>query len=142
MNFLQIDWQVVFNHATHLFIAYFLALPIGWDREHSKRQFGLRTFPLVAVVTCGFMLVGKSVIDSADGEARIIQGIITGIGFVGGFGHLFVVKAFQYGQASVLAPLVYGQLVGATLLLASGRAGSFITGSNLAVDGGFSVTSI
>lgn len=84
MNFLQIDWQVVFNHATHLFIAYFLALPIGWDREHSKRQFGLRTFPLVAVVTCGFMLVGKSVIDSTDGEARIIQGIITGIGFVGG----------------------------------------------------------
>lgn len=38
------------------------------------------------------------------------------IGFIGGFGHYFVVKAFQYGQASVLAPLVYGQLLGATLL--------------------------
>jgi len=38
------------------------------------------------------------------------------IGFIGGFGHYFVVKAFQYGQASVLAPLVYGQLVGATIL--------------------------
>ena len=72
------------DHSTHLVLAYLLALPIGWDREHSNRSFGLRTFPLVAVVTCGFMLVGMSVISSTDGEARIIQGIITGIGFIGG----------------------------------------------------------
>jgi drug/metabolite transporter (DMT)-like permease len=41
--------------------------------------------------------------------------LFIGIGFFGGFGHYFVVKAFQYGQASVLAPLAYGQLVGATM---------------------------
>jgi len=34
------------------------------------------------------------------------------------------------------------ELVGATLLLASEKAGSFITGANLTVDGGFSVASI
>ncbi len=34
------------------------------------------------------------------------------------------------------------ELVGATLLLASERAGSFITGSNLVIDGGFSVMAI
>jgi putative Mg2+ transporter-C (MgtC) family protein len=68
----------------HLAIAYLLAFPIGWDREQSKRHFGLRTLPLVAVVTCGFMLVGMSVISSTDGEARVMQGIITGIGFIGG----------------------------------------------------------
>jgi putative Mg2+ transporter-C (MgtC) family protein len=30
------------------------------------------------------MLVGMSVIGSPDGEARVIQGLITGIGFIGG----------------------------------------------------------
>ena len=34
------------------------------------------------------------------------------------------------------------ELIGATLLLASDKAGSFITGTNLIVDGGFSVTAI
>lgn len=84
LQMVDMDWTLVAEHLTRLVIAYLLALPIGWEREHSKRQFGLRTFPLVAVVTCGFMLVGMSVIDSTDGEARVIQGIITGIGFIGG----------------------------------------------------------
>lgn len=78
------DFSLVVNHIFHLLAAYLLAFPLGWDREKSKRHFGLRTFPLVAVVTCGFMLVGISVIDSTDGEARVFQGIIAGIGFIGG----------------------------------------------------------
>jgi putative Mg2+ transporter-C (MgtC) family protein len=68
-----------FSTNTFLMIAYVLALPIGLDRQVSSRHFGLRTFPLVAGVSCGFMLTGISVIDSTDGEARVIQGIITGI---------------------------------------------------------------
>jgi hypothetical protein len=89
INLIQIEWPLALSHVTHLLMAYVLALPIGWDREHSNRRFGLRTFSLVAVVTCGFMLVGMSVISSTDGEARIIQGIITGIGFIGG-GAIFI----------------------------------------------------
>jgi putative Mg2+ transporter-C (MgtC) family protein len=84
LNLFDLNWQLTANHAIHLLFAYLLALPIGWEREQSRRRFGLRTFPLVAVVTCGFMLVGISVIDSTDGEARVFQGIITGIGFIGG----------------------------------------------------------
>ena len=80
---IAIDWLRVFDHLWHLIIAYALAIPIGFDREQSEREFGLRTFPLVAVVSCGFMLVGMSVIESTDGEARIFQGIVTGIGFIG-----------------------------------------------------------
>jgi putative Mg2+ transporter-C (MgtC) family protein len=81
---IDIDWRHSLSLLTHLAIAYALALPIGLDRQTSSRNFGLRTFPLVSVVSCGFMLVGLSVIASTDGEARVIQGIITGIGFIGG----------------------------------------------------------
>jgi len=79
-----IDWLQVLDHLWHLLFAYALAVPIGLNRERSGRHFGLRTFPLVAVVSCGFMMVGMSVISSTDGEARIFQGIVTGIGFIGG----------------------------------------------------------
>jgi putative Mg2+ transporter-C (MgtC) family protein len=95
----NIDWWQVLDHLWHLVIAYALAIPIGLDREKSERHFGLRTFPLVAVVACGFMIVGKSVIDSTDGEARIFQGIVTGIGFIGG-GAIFQDKDRVSGTVS------------------------------------------
>ena len=84
MEITQLNWQLIGFHILHLLAAFVLALPLGWDREKSDRNFGLRTFPLVAMVTCGFMMLGVEVIDSTGGEARIIQGIITGIGFIGG----------------------------------------------------------
>ncbi len=93
------DWQQSLSLLTHLAIAYALALPIGLDRQTSSRNFGLRTFPLVSVVSCGFMLVGLSVIESTDGEARVIQGIITGIGFIGG-GAIFKGEDHVTGMAS------------------------------------------
>lgn len=81
---LNINWLDIYNNLWHLLLAFALAIPIGLDRQQSSRNFGLRTFPLVAVVSCGFMMVGTSVINTTDGEARIFQGIITGIGFIGG----------------------------------------------------------
>jgi len=41
--------------------------------------------------------------------------VFAGLGFFGGLGHFLVVKAFQWGQASVVAPFGYLQLVGATV---------------------------
>jgi putative Mg2+ transporter-C (MgtC) family protein len=96
---INLDWHQIVTHLWHLVFAYVLAIPIGLDREQSQRQFGLRTFPLVAVVACGFMMVGMSVVDSTDGEARILQGIITGIGFIGG-GAIFKDKDRVAGTAS------------------------------------------
>ncbi|KGK43394.1 magnesium transporter MgtC [Nitrincola sp. A-D6] len=78
------DWNIVILHVRDLFLAYILALPIGWDREKHERSAGLRTFPLVAVAACGYMLVGLQVLSSTDAEARVMEGIITGIGFIGG----------------------------------------------------------
>ena len=80
----NINWAQILAHFYHLAVAYVLAFPIGWDRETSKRRFGLRTFPLVAVAACGFMLTGINVLDTTGAEGRVLQGIITGIGFIGG----------------------------------------------------------
>jgi putative Mg2+ transporter-C (MgtC) family protein len=66
-------------------IAYALSFPIGWNRERQGRSAGLRTFPLVAVASCGFILAGHQAFAHAPDElGRIFQGLITGIGFIGG----------------------------------------------------------
>ena len=84
MTDLDFSWpQIVFN-LVHLVMAGVLTVPIAWDREVESRGVGLRTFPLVAIAACGYTLVGISVLDSTDAEARVLQGIITGIGFIGG----------------------------------------------------------
>lgn len=80
----DIDWTQVWFNSLHLGAAYLLALPVALDREKSSRSAGLRTFPLVAVAACGYTLVGFSMLDSTGAEARVLQGIITGIGFIGG----------------------------------------------------------
>lgn len=62
-----------------------LALPIGWIQERSERSAGIRTFPLVALASCGLMLVALKVLKgSSEAEARVLEGLITGIGFIGG----------------------------------------------------------
>src|SRR5688572_7243777 len=75
----------ILPHLTALAIAYALAFPIGWDREREERSAGLRTFPLVAVATCGFVQAAEGVTQaSPEATARIVEGLITGMGFIGG----------------------------------------------------------
>ena len=65
--------------------AYLLALPVGWNGEKEERSAGLRTFPLVAVAACGFVQAAESLtVGEPEAMARIIEGIITGMGFIGG----------------------------------------------------------
>lgn len=78
-------WTEIFPYLGQLLLAFVLALPIAWERERSTRLMGLRTFPLVAVASCSYILVGNAVIgDSPDARARLIQGLMSGIGFIGG----------------------------------------------------------
>ena len=79
------DWSSIGLDLVRIIIAFALAVPIGWEREHATRMMGLRTFPLVAVASCGYMLMGTEVVgDTPEAQARIIEGLITGIGFIGG----------------------------------------------------------
>ena len=65
-------------------VAYLLAMPLGWDRESRSRGAGLRTFPLVAAGSCGFLMLGQVVLEGSESHARLMYGLMTGIGFIGG----------------------------------------------------------
>lgn len=73
------------SHLISLVVAYLLALPIGWNREREERSAGLRTFPLVSMAACGFVMIAIEVLSAgSEQHSRILEGLITGIGFVGG----------------------------------------------------------
>lgn len=68
-----------------LALAFALALPIGWERQQAQRPAGLRTFPIVALASCAFVLLGQvAFAGSESAQARLVQGLMTGIGFIGG----------------------------------------------------------
>ncbi|MFC7478168.1 MgtC/SapB family protein [Dankookia sp. GCM10030260] len=72
-------------HIRDLTIAYALAFLIGWNREQEDRSAGLRTFPLVAIAACGFVQAVEGLLrNEPQGMARVVEGVITGIGFIGG----------------------------------------------------------
>ncbi|HXH81351.1 MAG TPA: MgtC/SapB family protein [Candidatus Tectomicrobia bacterium] len=80
-----VDLWLVISNLTAIAVAFVLALPIGWEREQSERSAGLRTFPLVAMASCGYILIASKVLAGhPEGTARVVEGLMTGIGFIGG----------------------------------------------------------
>ena len=79
------DWHVFGVMAAKIIAAYLLAMPIGWERERVEHSVGVRTFPLVAMAACGYVLLADTAAGGgAAARSRIIQGLTTGIGFIGG----------------------------------------------------------
>ena len=82
---LSLDIRQTLVDLLRIGVAFILAVPIGWERHESQRSLGLRTFPIVAMGACGFMLLAKNLPGAdAESQARLIQGLIGGIGFIGG----------------------------------------------------------
>ena len=80
-----IDIGVIARNLFAIAVAFVLALPLGWEREQTERSAGLRTFPLVAMASCGYVLLAVNVLrDHPEAQARVLEGLITGIGFIGG----------------------------------------------------------
>ena len=80
-----LDWGRVLGDLGLLTAAFVLALPVAWDRYRTQKPAGLRTVPIVSVASCAFVLLGVGAFEGSPGaQARIIQGLMTGIGFIGG----------------------------------------------------------
>lgn len=83
---IPVDWNILLRILGKISFAYVLSLPTGWWGEKEGHATGIRTFPIVAIASCGYLLVMPAM-SSPEGLAassRVLQGLVAGIGFVGG----------------------------------------------------------
>jgi putative Mg2+ transporter-C (MgtC) family protein len=67
-----------------LLVAVLLGAVVGIERERAGKAAGLRTHMLVTLGTAVFILACSGAGIASDGLSRVVQGIVTGIGFIGG----------------------------------------------------------
>jgi len=77
------DRQQLARVIIRLIAAAILGSIIGYERERAGKAAGLRTHILVTLGTCVFILACSGSGMDSDGLSRVIQGIVTGIGFLG-----------------------------------------------------------
>ena len=92
-----------------LLAAFLLALPVAINREKHSRVMGLRTYPLMSMGACAYMLIGTGFIGdlSVDAQARIIQGLLGGLGFLGA-GAIIQNNDRVEGTASAVCIWIFG----------------------------------
>jgi putative Mg2+ transporter-C (MgtC) family protein len=106
MDFDLLGWSFHFSDLRDLLLAYLLAIPVAFNRERESRSAGLRTFPLVAVGCCAYILIGVDVVGSdKDAVSRVIYGLMTGIGFIGGGA---IVKQGGAAHGTATAAAIWG----------------------------------
>ncbi len=124
-HYLTWNSEQALGHLVALALAYLLALPIGWNREREERSAGLRTFPLVAMAACGFVMIAIEVLGvGSEQHSRIMEGLMTGIGFIGGGAILkqgdrakgTATAASLWATGAIGAAVGYGQLDIAVIL--------------------------
>jgi putative Mg2+ transporter-C (MgtC) family protein len=65
--------------------AFLFSLPSAWERKTgTQAHIGIRTIPLVSLGACGYMLLAERLVEEPEARTRIIQGLLGGIGFIGG----------------------------------------------------------
>lgn len=121
---MDLGWPT-FQPYVALLAALALSFPVAWNREQHSDLIGVRTFPLVAVGACAYMLLGLYFIDDVtpDAKARLLQGLMTGIGFVGG-GAILKNHDTVSGTASAASIWIVGAIGAATAMNAWGFAGA------------------
>jgi putative Mg2+ transporter-C (MgtC) family protein len=82
---IQVFFQqwVPLEYLMPILVALLLGGLIGIEREIHKKPAGLRTNMLICMGAAVFTLIGKHISISPDAESRVIQGVITGVGFIG-----------------------------------------------------------
>ena len=123
-------WSDSLDHLVHLLVAFVLALPIGWNRARTERSAGLRTFPLVAMASCGLVQTAISILGpDAPSHANILQGIVIGVGFIGA-GAIIRQGDITTGNATAASVWVVG-IIGAAVGYGYYDIGIILAAANL-----------
>ncbi|MHB8862494.1 MAG: MgtC/SapB family protein [Pirellulaceae bacterium] len=78
-----IDVSSLTQLTVRLMMAALLGGLIGYERERSGKAAGIRTHMLVAIGSALFLVIPQQLGMTLDSMARILQGLIAGIGFLG-----------------------------------------------------------
>lgn len=88
---------------------------IGYEREDAGKSAGIRTHILVTLGSATFVIAGTLYGMSSDGLSRIIQGIVTGIGFIGAGSILKLTKESHVRGLTTSAGIWMAAAIGVTV---------------------------
>jgi putative Mg2+ transporter-C (MgtC) family protein len=81
---IHLDWPTFYDDLARIGAAAFLGGAIGLEREWHGHWAGLRTHMMVAIGAAIFVIGGATAHgQNIDGPSRVIQGVASGIGFLG-----------------------------------------------------------
>jgi putative Mg2+ transporter-C (MgtC) family protein len=95
---------------------------IGYERERSGKEAGIRTHMLVAIGSALFLVIPQQLGMTLDSMARVLQGLIAGIGFLGAGAILKIQQEHEILGLTTAAALWMTAAIGCTCGL--GRGGS------------------
>lgn len=88
---------------------------IGWQREATGKAAGLRTHMLVCAGTALFVLAAAGRDMQLDAMSRVVQGLVTGIGFLGAGAILKVESSHQIKGLTTAAGIWMTAALGVTI---------------------------
>lgn len=120
--------------------------PLAWERKTgTQAHVGIRTIPLVSLGACAYMLLAERLVEEPEARTRVIQGLIGGIGFIGG-GAIFkqsddvsgiATAATIWNMGAIGAAVGYGDYwlglllsVASIVILALGRIAQWIASAS------------
>ncbi len=114
MQDLHFDVPLFLSLLLKVVLAWILTFPVSVERAHDDVSAGLRTFPIVAAAACAYVLLAGQVFGlGSDQQTHILQGLVTGIGFIGGGA---IVKEADHVRGTATAAAIWATgIVGAAV---------------------------
>ena len=120
-EFLQAALMTEAEPVFKIVLAGLLAALVGLEREKKELPAGMRTYMLVSLASALATVVSLEFFPNPDSAARIVTGLITGMGFLGA-GTIIVSKNHVYGlttAAGLWTMCILGFAVGLGMYLVS-----------------------